>query len=114
MENEQKLYSFLGLCMKAGKLGSGELTTEKAVESGKAKLVIVSQDASDNTKKLFQDKCNYRKVPLLLFGDKERLGGAIGKSERSSLVITDKGMAQAFLKKYRTEESDGGETNGKN
>ena len=36
----------LGLAMKAGKVVSGEFATDKSVKSGKAWLVIVSEDAS--------------------------------------------------------------------
>ena len=44
-KNLMSLYSFLGLCMKAGKLSSGEVGTQQSITSGKAKLVIISQDA---------------------------------------------------------------------
>lgn len=43
--------SLLGLAQKAGKIVSGELAVEKAVRSGKAKLIVVAADGSDNTKK---------------------------------------------------------------
>ncbi len=38
--------------MKAGKVASGEFSTEKAVKTGKARLVIVADEASANTKKI--------------------------------------------------------------
>ena len=50
---QNKILSLVGLAMKAGKVVSGEFSTEKAVKEGKASLVIVAEDASDNTKKLF-------------------------------------------------------------
>ena len=48
-----KILSMVGMAMKAGKVVSGEFSTEKAVKTGKAFLVIVSEAASDNTKKCF-------------------------------------------------------------
>ena len=57
----ERIYSFLGLATKAGKLISGEETCERALKLGKVFLVIVSDDASDNTKKKFNDMCKYRK-----------------------------------------------------
>ena len=45
----------LGLAAKAGKIASGEFSTERAVKSGSAFLVIVSEEASENTKKLFRE-----------------------------------------------------------
>ena len=48
---QNKVYSMIGLAMKAGKLTSGEFSVEHAVKAGKAALVIVSETASENTKK---------------------------------------------------------------
>ena len=53
MENRQKVLNMIGLATKAGKTVSGEFSTEKAVKTGKAWLVIVSEEASDNTRKMF-------------------------------------------------------------
>ena len=44
-----KAISMLGLATKAGKTVSGEFCTEKEIKCGRAKLVIVAADASDNT-----------------------------------------------------------------
>ena len=51
--NQNKVLSLVGLATKAGKTVSGEFSTEKAVKTGTASLVIVSAEASDNTKKKF-------------------------------------------------------------
>ena len=53
MENRQKVLNLISLATKAGKTASGEFSTEKAVKTKKAHLVIVSIEASDNTKKKF-------------------------------------------------------------
>jgi ribosomal protein L7Ae-like RNA K-turn-binding protein len=58
-------------------------------------LVIVAQDASANTKKLFYDKCTFYQVPVRQYGEKSVLGRAIGKEERSSLAVCDAGLAKA-------------------
>lgn len=86
------------MAMKAGKLVSGEFATEKAVKSGKAALVIVSESASENTKKKFRNMCDYYQVPICFFGEKEELGHAIGKQFRASLAVTDEGLAKAIKK----------------
>lgn len=93
-----KVLSYLGLAMRGRNLVSGEFQTEDAVKSGKAILVIVAEDASDNTKKLFRDKCSYYEVPVYSYGTKQSLGRAIGKDQRSSLAVTDAGLAQAIEK----------------
>lgn len=47
--------AFWAWAAKAGKVQSGEFSTEKSVKSGRAYLVIVSEEASENTKKKFQE-----------------------------------------------------------
>ena len=51
MKNNNKVLSLLGLATKAGKIASGEFSTEKSVKSGKGFLVLVAADASENTRK---------------------------------------------------------------
>lgn len=96
---QNRVYGMIGMAMKAGKMASGEFATEKAVKSGKAALVIVSETASENTKKKFQNMCDYYKVPIYFFGKKEELGHAIGKEFRASLAVLDTGLAKAIEKK---------------
>ena len=96
--NCKKVISLIGLSMKAGKIASGEFAAEKAVKTGKAWLVIVSQEASDNTKKKFRNMCTYYQVPYYEFGGKEELGAAIGKEFRASLAVTDENLASALKK----------------
>lgn len=104
--NSTKVLSYIGLATKAGKLLSGEFMTEKAVKEGKAKLVVVAADASDNTKKMFTNMCTYYKVPIYFFGDKTKLGHAMGKEFRASLVLLDKGLADAVEKQLKTSKDD--------
>ncbi|HJC31783.1 MAG TPA: ribosomal L7Ae/L30e/S12e/Gadd45 family protein [Candidatus Anaerobutyricum faecale] len=89
----------LGMAARAGKIESGEFSTEKAVKSGRGRLVIVAEDASGNTKKMFTNMCKYYEVPLVVFGTKEELGHWIGKAYRASICILDEGFAKAVLKK---------------
>ena len=98
MSRPDKVLSLLGLAMKAGKVSSGETAAESAVKSGKAYLVIVANDASDNTRKHFSDMCVFRDIPFIQYSDKENLGRALGKDLRSNLAITDKGFADAIIK----------------
>jgi len=100
---DKNILSMFGLAARAGRLASGEFQTETAVKAGNAFLVIVAEDASDNTKKLFQDKCSFYKVPVITLGTKEELGHAIGKEFRASLAILDEGFANAIIKKMNQE-----------
>ena len=98
MDNRRKILNLVGLATKAGKIGSGEFTTEKSVKTGKAKLVLVSEEASNNTRKMFDNMCTYYKVPIYFFGTKGELGHAMGKEMRASLAVMDDGFAKAIVK----------------
>lgn len=92
-----RILSLLGLCIKAGKLKSGEFGTTEAVKSFKAYVVIVASDASDNTKKEFRDMCSFYEVPYYEYSTKEELGRAIGKDLRSSVAVCDEGFSKSLI-----------------
>lgn len=100
---DKKILSLFGLAARAGRIASGEFQTETAVKAGTAHLVVVAEDASENTKKLFHDKCSFYKVPVITLGTKEELGHAIGKEFRASLAILDEGFAEAVRNKLNLE-----------
>lgn len=104
--NHKKIISLIGLSMKAGKVASGEFATEKAVKTGKAFLVIVAAEASENTKKKFRNMCDYYEVPYFEFGQKTELGQAIGKEFRASLAVTDENLGMALEKQMRMSQSE--------
>ena len=96
----------LGIAAKSGSVVSGEFSTEKAVKTGHAFLVIVSEEASANTNKMFTNMTDFYEVPMYVFGTKEELGRCIGKEFRASLAITDENLANAVenkLKACKTE-----------
>ncbi|MBQ3513574.1 MAG: ribosomal L7Ae/L30e/S12e/Gadd45 family protein [Lachnospiraceae bacterium] len=95
----------LGMATKAGKVVSGEFATEKAVKSAQAYLVIVASDASDNTKKMFTNMCNFYNVPLRIYGNKESLAHAIGKEMRASVAVTEQGFSDVIIKHMDCENS---------
>lgn len=92
-----RIYTFLGLAAKAGRLLSGDESCEWALKSGKAYLVIISEDASDNTRKKFKDMCGKRDVEMRYYGEKEQLGRYTGKSIRSAIAVTERGFAERLV-----------------
>lgn len=101
-----KVRSLIGLATKAGKTVSGEFCTEKEIKTGRASLVIVAKDASDNTKKKFQNMCDYYEVPIRYYDDKDGLGHSMGKEFRASLAVLDEGFARSILKQLDTRKKD--------
>ena len=99
--NHDRILSMLGLAKRAGKIADGQFQTEAALKQGKAFLVIVAEDASENTRKKFSDMSSYRKVPFYLYSDRERLGRSIGCELRSCAAVTDASFAGAIEKQLK-------------
>ena len=101
-----RVLSMIGIAAKSGNVVSGEFSTEKAVKTGSAFLVIVSEEASENTKKHFTDMTSFYEVPIYFYGDKESLGRAIGKEFRASLAIVDENLANAVETKLLQNKTE--------
>lgn len=101
---QNKILSLLGLATRAAAVVSGGFMTEKAVRSGRARLVIVGDDASDNTKKTFRNMCTFHRIPCFFYATKEELGHAMGKEMRASLAVTDEGFAKSLIGHLETAE----------
>lgn len=95
--NNDQIHSLLGIAMRAGKLVSGEDATLLDLKKGKLNLVIVAEDASNNTKKLFKDKSSFRNVKCIHFSTKEGLGLSIGKDSRAVIGIKDIGFTNKIV-----------------
>ena len=96
---EMKWLKTLGLIYRAKMLITGEELVVKGIQKKNIHFVLLSEDASDNTKKKIINKCNFYEIPYAVIGSRELLGNAIGKAERVVIGIADKG----FAKKIQTQ-----------
>jgi len=101
---QNKIFSLLGIAARGRNLVSGEFQSLEAVRNGSAMLVIIAEDASDNTKKLFSDKCGFYKVPIFRYGTRDELGQSIGKEFRSSVCVCNAGLADAIIRQLEEEQ----------
>ena len=88
--------NMLGLCMRAGKLLSGEKACIQAIRMGSACAVVLDKAAAKNATKAVTDACAWHEVPLILAPENE-LGYAIGKPGRMVAAITDPSFADRIL-----------------
>jgi ribosomal protein L7Ae-like RNA K-turn-binding protein len=93
----EKWLSIVGLAYRARKIISGEELVIKDIRNRSAKLVLLAEDGSQNTRKKVMDKCNFYNVPFRIVCDRQRLGNAIGKSERVVVGVNDKGFAAKLI-----------------
>ncbi|UOF89393.1 ribosomal L7Ae/L30e/S12e/Gadd45 family protein [Fodinisporobacter ferrooxydans] len=105
--NQQKFFQLLGLAMRARSILTGDGTCLQAIRQGQAKAAILAEDAGPNTFKKYHDKCRSYQVPLVVMGDKDTLGQALGKEQRAVIVVTQDGFANRLLELAR--ENNGGD-----
>ena len=106
-----KVMSTLGLAKKAGKVMSGTNLVSTFIRSdNKPSLVVLANDASDNTKKLIQSASKHHKVLCRAINySMDQLSDAIGASYYiSCIAILDKGFADLIVS--RLDESETEET----
>lgn len=105
VNNNDRAFGLLSIAAKAGKVVSGGFMTEHALQDGSAELVIIAENASENTKKKFTNKSFFYKVPCIVAGDSKMLGARIGKEARTTVTITDAGLAKQIAQKLSDEGS---------
>lgn len=92
----KRFLNMLGLCMRAGRLITGEKACLQAVRAGSACAVILDRAAAKNAEKAVSDACAWHEVPLLRAPENE-LGYAIGKPGRMVAAVTDPSFADRIL-----------------
>ncbi len=102
--NDDKILGLLGLAHRAGCVASGAMQTEKAVISGRCKLLLVAADAAPETQKRLNIMIAETGIPMFRILSKLQLGTAVGKSPKAALAINDIGFASSLR---RMVSSDG-------
>ena len=88
-----RVLNMIGLAKKAGRCVSGSLPVAESIKKREAKLVIIAQDASENTKKHFKDMCTFANIPFCFYSDMENIGRFTGKEQRAAAAVLDEGFA---------------------
>lgn len=99
--------NYLALMRKANAVCIGETDTGTAVRAGKAKLLILAQDASINAQRraggfVYGRNVRMTQVPFT----KDEISTTVGKSGCSMAAICDAGFAEAFVKALAEQSPD--------
>ncbi|KXG75794.1 L7Ae/L30e/S12e/Gadd45 family ribosomal protein [Thermotalea metallivorans] len=103
---DKKILSFLGLAQRSGNLVTGEDTCQHYIKKGNIYLVVIAEDASENTKKKFQDMCKYRNIRCVIYGKREDLSHAVGKLNRAVYGMKDAAFAKKIYDLIRESMGD--------
>ena len=97
--NNDKILSLMGLARRAGKISLGHDAAIGAVVKNKAKLCVLSSDASDRLKNEFHHAVSFdgKNIPLVVLEeDMLSLSKAVGAKCRV-LTVDDEGFAKKIL-----------------
>ena len=95
----KKALNLLGLMRRANAIQIGETNTGAAVRAGKAKLLLLACDASDNAKSRAAGFVHGRStICVTLPFTKEEISTHVGVNGCSMAAVTDIGFANALMK----------------
>lgn len=95
-----KIFSMLGLCMKAGKLAYGSDMVEEKIKYKKVSLLIIAEDASENTKEKFKNIANQNDIKIYFCSNIAELSQKVGKENKAVFGIMDKNFAEKINKLF--------------
>ena len=95
----EKAMNLLGLMRRAGALATGESNAGTAVRGGKAKLLLLASDASENALRRAESLTFTRKTQTVALPyTKDELAAGLGTGECAMAAVTDMGFANALMK----------------
>ena len=103
--NRTRFFGMLGFAMRAGKVDTGADIIARELPLRTVKLVIVSSEASDATRKRMRTKCEFYKVKFAeIEVSVEDLSAHLGKISSTVCVgIKDDGFANEIIKVLYSE-----------
>lgn len=84
----------IGLCIKSRKVSLGTDIVKKAIRQNKAKLVLLSDAASDRTKKDISDICTHYQIDMVCDDFSEIFYQLTSKDKMKVMSINDEGFAK--------------------
>lgn len=94
---KKKVISYLGFAKKSGNLVSGVNTCSFALTKGKAKLIILAEDISENSEKKIMKEIRKHGAEYVKYGCCEELSHAVGTSGRSVFAVCDDNFKKVIL-----------------
>ncbi len=102
----KKVDSYLGFATKSRNLVSGYHSCLHGMKQKKIKLLILSEDLSENTVKKLSKVAELEEIPIRIYGKTEELSKITSSSERGAFGITDVKFADAIIKEIDAEHNN--------
>ncbi len=104
---KNKIFNLIGLATRAGNIIAGSNACENALKIGKVKMLVVSEEASEKTKKNYKFYAERYNIPIVIIGTIEELSKAIGQSNKAIIGIKDINIAKGIQKLINGGEAIG-------
>ena len=104
IDQAKRITNLLSMAQRAGRVASGAFAAEKAVKEHKACLLLMAEDASEETKRNYQILADRYDIPYQEALTRDTLGQCLGKEYRAVAAVLDEG----FAKKLCELMTDGG------
>lgn len=102
-----KILSMLGLMRRANAIEIGEINSGSAVKSGKAKILLLASDASDNARHRAEGFVfGHNTILTDLPYTKEEISMNVGVNGCSMAAVTDIGFANALMNALSATDSE--------
>lgn len=93
---ENKVIKYLGFAKKSGNLMAGVNTCTFGMNRGKVRLMILTEDISENSEKKIMKEIRKHGLEYVKYGKSEDLSHAIGSQGRSVFAICDENFAEVI------------------
>lgn len=93
--NKDKILNIIGLSTRARLTSMGTDIVINSMQKKVAKIVFIANDASLETIKKVQDKCNYYQITYSTLFNTDELNNACGKNNIKVISINDKGFYES-------------------
>ena len=97
MSDSTKICGLIGIATKAGKIVAGTDACIEEMQKGKVKLVLVAEDASERTKKTFEEEAKKYQIAIYTILSIEELSKAMGKVNKAVIGIKDISFSKKMI-----------------
>lgn len=101
----EKFFNSMGLCRRAKKLCIGHDEVKASVKSGKAKLILLTADASPRLEKEINNLTTDAEI-IRVNALMEDMGNTVGKPS-GIFSVTDEGLKELVLRTIREDSTHG-------
>ena len=93
---DDKILRYMGLAARGRLLVNGYNTCEFMLKKGRIKLMILSEDLALGSSEKMTRAAASAKVPCAVYGSRESLSKATGKTDSAIFGVTDENLAKAI------------------